>query len=205
MIHKITYLSALGLILLLPFTITHLTVSEQEVKFLTTESQFEAGSTIILKFSNPNNSLPNLYCSNGYGSIIIYPILKDDILRYKIPKAISNKSGLVNWRLLTLDEELSGDFNIYSKQEVAAMETYLGPPSIEAGGADYSMLVVVPTDALDNPLKDGTQVLVKHQFLDSERIESVATNNLIAFKTIYSQSKTGRILIASECLEVNWP
>ena len=170
---------------------------------LTTETEFEAGSIIDLKFSTKNGYGPNLYLSNSYGSIILSSSLKKSILSYRLPKSFSNKRGIINWKLLSGDSLLSGKFNIYPKQEVATMETYLGPPSIEAGGTDYTMLVVIPTDTYDNPLKDSTQVSVRHQFLTNVNRDVIYTKNGIGYKNIFSELKTGRILISSESLNKN--
>ncbi len=171
-------------------------------QLLTTQTKFEAGSDIVLKFSADNDSKPNLYLSNSYGSIILKPIIKRSFLSYLIPKSFGNKTGMIHWELLS-DIPLSGKLNIYSKQEVVTMESYLGPPSIEAGGIDYTMLVVIPTDTYDNPLKDSTQVSVKHQFLTNESHDTIYMKNGISYKNIYSETKTGRILISSECLGKN--
>ncbi len=198
MIQKFTYLYAFGYMLLFPWIVT--SQSEDSIQLLTKELQFEAGNAIVLEFSNSNKDLHGLYISNSYGSIVIIPIVEDGMLQYHMPELISNKSGQVTWKLLNTDQPISGAFNIYPKQDVATLETYLGPPSIEAGGADYTMLVVVPTDSLDNPLKEGTSVLAKHQFLSSEKTDTITTQNLIAYKNIYSGTETGRILIASESL-----
>ncbi len=171
-------------------------------QLLTTQTEFEAGSDIVLKFSANNDSKPNLYLSNSYGSIILKPIIKRSFLSYLIPKSFGNKTGMIHWKFLS-DMPLSGKLNIYSKQEVLTMESYLGPPSIEAGGIDYTMLVVIPTDTYDNPLKDSTQISVKHQFLTNESHDTIYMKNGISYKNIYSETKTGRILISSECLGKN--
>jgi hypothetical protein len=147
--------------------------------------------------------LPLLYCSNSYGSTLINPTYDNKTLIYKIPFNLKSKIGMVNWKLIHNDSSLNGRFNIYPKKEVSSMETYIGPPSIEAGGTDYTMLVVIPTDSLDNPLPENTLVLAKNQFLNSEKKEPINTKNLIAYKNIYSQKESGRILVSSEALETN--
>ncbi len=174
-----------------------------DIQLLTAETEFEAGSTIVLTFSTTNTSTPNLYLSNSYGATILKPHLENGVLNYQLPKTFSNKAGKVNWTLLSDNTRLSGQLNVSSKQEVVSMETYLGPPSIEAGETDYTMLVVIPTDIYDNPLKDSTVVSVKHQFLDQERKAIIYMKNSISYKNIASELKTGRMLISSECLGKN--
>ncbi len=198
---KSTYLLTLAM-LLLSFTVSIETVKINDTfRLLTPQTEFEAGHDIVLKFSAMNSSKPNLYLSNSYGSIIIKPVRSRSLLSYQLPKSFSNKAGVVNWKLL--NSTLAGKLNIHPKQDVASMETYLGPPSIEAGETDYTMLVVIPTDIYDNPLKDSTQVSIKHQFSANERQDSIYMKNNISYKNIYSKTKTGRILISSESLNKN--
>ncbi|WP_418512371.1 hypothetical protein [Corallibacter sp.] len=200
---KGTYLFILCLMFLSSFFVVQQQESVKDIKLLTTKTQFDVGNVISLKFSGNETSTPLLYCSSSYGSTLISSAITDNTLAYTIPEAISNKTGVVNWKLVNDSTLLSGKFNINPKAEVATMETYIGPPSIEAGGTDYTMLVVIPTDSLDNPVPSNTQVNAKHQFLASEDTSAIFTNNLIAYKNIYSKTEHGRMLISSESLGTN--
>lgn len=194
-----TYLLFLGLIALLSINTYG---NNPTIKLLTKATTFEAGQSISLKFSINDNEKPNLYVSNSYGSTIIKPNVEFGKINYQIPHSICKKAGHINWKLLAKNP-LSGAITITSKQKTVVIETYLGPPSIQAGETDYSMLVVIPTDDFDNPLPDRTSLTVKHQFLDNQHLENVFIKNRIAYKNIYSETKTGRILVSSECLEFN--
>jgi len=174
-----------------------------DIKLLTSQNEFTAGNTIIIKFITFNSIKPNLYCTNSYGSTLITPIVKAKELHYKIPTNISNKSGKVYWKLLNENTSLSGQFYISPKQSIVSMETYIGPPSIQAGKTNYTMTVIIPTDILDNPLNDSTKVAVKHQFLNNESNDNVFTKNLIAYKNLYAKEKSGRMLVSSESLGKN--
>ena len=158
---------------------------------------------IVLKFSTSGNSQPDLYCTNSYGSTLIPPTLNNNTLSYEIPKHISKKLGKVQWTLLNGGSPLSGQFEIQPLRQVSSLETYIGPPSIEAGGTDYTMLVVIPTDSLDNPLPENTAVTAKHQFLKSETSEVIFTEHLIAYKNMFSKRESGRMLVSSESLKHN--
>lgn len=195
---KFTYLLISGLIALLSIPFNNI----EGIQLITQATTFEAGQSIILKFSSSTDQTPSLYVSNSYGSTIIKPNIESGTINYQIPQSISNKTGVVNWKLLS-NSSLSGTFNIISIQKTTSLETYLGPPSIQAGGTDYSMLVVIPTDSFDNPLADDTKVTVKHLFLDNQSNEDVLIKNRIAYKNIYSETKTGRILVSSECIGLN--
>ncbi len=167
------------------------------------ENSFTAGNTLILEFPNAKNEAPYLYCSNSYGPTLILPNRKEKSLQYIVPSHISNKIGTVNWKVLIAEKEWKGIFNITPKDSVASMETYAGPPSINVGGSDHTMLVVIPTEDLDNPVKRGTPVSVNHQFLSNEEKIQVYTNKLIAYGRIYTEEKSGRFLISSSSSETN--
>lgn len=169
---------------------------------ITKSETFTAGEAITLAFDFKGASDVFLYCSNSYGSLILKPEI-DEVLKFEIPKSLSNKSGVLNWQLHTDSQLLSGQIKILPKHDIAAIETYIGPPSIEAGKKDYTMLVTIPTDDLDNPLIDSTKVLVKHQFLDRQINDDIYTQHGFAYKNLYSYEKSGRMLINTECLGLN--
>lgn len=196
---KFTYLLALVFANLLATTSYS---NNNDIQLLTQATQFEAGTPVILKFLNTTNQTPCLYVSNSYGTSIIKANNVAGSLNYVIPQFISNKTGVINWKLLS-KKSLSGKVNILSKQKTASIETYLGPPSIEAGRTDYAMLVTIPTDAYDNPLANNTELSVNHQFLEKEIRDDVIVNHGIAYKNIFSPTKAGRILVSSECLNLN--
>ncbi|GGG14212.1 hypothetical protein GCM10011344_13540 [Dokdonia pacifica] len=172
------------------------------IGLLTSQTEFEVGSTVLLQFSSAEAVTPLLYCSNSYGSTVITPVLEETTLNYEIPDFIANKSGLVHWKLIH-NNPTSGSFVMSPQQHVATMETYIGPPTIEAGDIDYTMLVVIPTDALDNPMPEGTPVMVHHRFLDTQTEEEIETKKIISYKNISSRRKSGRLFIAAECLETH--
>ncbi|MUU78724.1 hypothetical protein [Winogradskyella endarachnes] len=201
---KRTYLLLLGLMLLSSFAVVqHTKVASTEITLISTQTKFEVGQPIVLRFSTSNDVPLDLYCSNSYGSTVISSSLKNNTLEFVIPENITKKIGTVNWTLLDNSKSLSGKLNILPKPEVATMETYIGPPSIEAGGKDYTTLVVIPTDSLDNPVPTHTLVDAKFQFLNSEEGFDIYTKNLIAYRNIYSKRESGRMLVSSESLGIN--
>ncbi|MBU2927789.1 hypothetical protein [Winogradskyella psychrotolerans] len=200
---KHTYLFLLGLILLSSFAVVQDSETTQPIQLITTQTDYNVGDSVVLKFSTSEGEHPLLYCSNSYGSTLVTAELNANTLQYKIPENITKKIGAVSWKLLDKTTSLSGTFTMNPKAEVATMETYIGPPSIEAGGTDYTMLVVIPTDSLDNPVPTNTLVNAKHQFLASEETTDIFTKNLIAYKNIYSKQESGRMLVSSESLGIN--
>ncbi|WP_298417719.1 hypothetical protein [uncultured Kordia sp.] len=175
----------------------------ETIQLETTQQEFTAGETIVLRFSGTQDASIQLYCANSYGTTLISPNIKNEELQYTIPTQLCNKIGVVNWKLLDTKNALSGTFTIVSQAIPVTMETYVGPPSIEAGNKDYTMLVVIPTDALDNPVKENTEVDLKRQFLANEQQETILTKNLITYQRIYAPTESGRMLLATECLGLN--
>jgi hypothetical protein len=177
--------------------------NSKNITLLSRQNKFIAGTTIILEFEIENNSKFLLYCSNSYGSTLIAPTLLENKQTFEIPDFLSKKRGTLSWKLLSPKEVLSGNIIILSQPKPRTLETYLGPPSIEVGNIDHTMLVVIPTDQLDNPIKNNSKVTVIHQFLKSEKKETIFTNMLIAYKKIFSPFKSGRIIISSLAFDLN--
>lgn len=183
--------------------VKEITNSNSSIKLLSEKEYHIAGDSISIKFLFNNKVLPSLYCSGSYGTTILEPTSNNDTLIYQIPKIISQKTGVVNWRLIHKKNNLKGTLNILPKNNIENLETYIGPPTIIAGGEDNAMAVIIPTDVFDNPSMNNTIVTIKHQFLDNEIEDILLTDNLIAFKRIKSSKQTGRILISSEALNQN--
>ena len=174
------------------------------VQLTSSKTQFTAGSNIVLHFSSLDNNIPLLYCSNGYGSALVKSTaVSKSRLSYTIPKYMRRKSGILHWKLRISNNTIQGQIEILAKTKVYSMETYLGNPSILAGGLNYTSLVVIPTDTLDNPLKQGTPILVKEQFLELQTKTQLKTNNYIGHKKIFSPQFSGRMLLSSESLGTN--
>ena len=179
------------------------TIKQSSISLLSTKTAFIAGNEVALEFNVKKDTIYQLYCSNSYGSSFVESKASNNKITFKIPDFLSKKRGLLSWKLILFDETISGNISILSQQQPTSIETYLGPPSIDAGELDYTMLVVIPTDSLDNPIRDNSKVAVKHQFLKSEKLENIKTDKLIGYKNIYSPKKSGRMIISSESFGLN--
>lgn len=173
------------------------------ITLLSKTKNYIVGDEITLDFSVGKDSIFQLYCSNSYGSTVLEPILLNKKLTFKIPSFLSKKRGVISWKVLNTENKIFGSLFISPKLKPTSIETYLGPPSIDAGGLDYTMLVVIPTDSLDNPIKNNSKVDVKYQFLKSEIIKPILIDKLIGYKNINSPLKSGRMIISSESYGVN--
>lgn len=140
-----------------------------------------------------------LVLSGTYGSIVITPELLDNKPLFVIPSSFTKHAGVVTYHLVQQEQSLQqGTFNLLPATEnLGAVETYLGPRSIVANVRDYTMLVSIPTDTLDNMLPDSTQVLLKSQFKNSITTTDHYLSNGFAWKRIFSPLKTGRLSTGS--------
>jgi hypothetical protein len=177
--------------------VAHLGFSQEESEIKPMDRDtFFAGEKIILTFSDPLDKSTAIYFSSSYGSTFLQGKRANNKMSYELPDYLANKSGVVYWRIINA-EKISGQFTILPKNTITKLETYVGPPSIIVGGKDFSMLVVIPTDSLDNPTQENRQVFTNSQFYAAIDSSMLITENLIAFKRFYSSKKSGRLLLST--------
>ncbi len=161
-----------------------------------------AGEDIVLKFKDLNDPGP-LYCSNSYGSIVIAPKKHQRSIIYPVPDMMTQRKGILKWHLKNKGKIISGTIKIVAHQEPKKMNTYLGPPSIIVGGNDLSMLITIPTDRFDNPMRDNTSLKMKLSRQKNVRTDKVAIQDLIAFKRYYSPDEKGKVLLSATCKDTS--
>ncbi len=171
-----------------------------KVQLKTTSAIFEAGSPITLKFNLKTEASVHLFCHSSYGSSLILPSSHLEKGHFSLPNHLTSKKGILDFQLISPNKILyKGSISIIANtKSTTLMESYIGPPSISAGTNDYTMLVAVPTDSLDNPIANNTPVAINHQFLETQKNISVHTKDFIAWKRIYSYKASGRILVSSK-------
>lgn len=195
---------------ILPFLIFFLFVfaavktNNQKTSFnLTTkDSLFTAGHSISLHFkSNSKKALAHLFLIHSYAKIVVNASNQNGNFEFKIPLFFTEKTGVVNWYLISENQKVSnGTFEIKPNNQIPTrIETYLGPRTILTGTQNFTMMVVVPTDKLDNPKDDNTPLLIKDQFQKDITIEEKKTKDFIAWKRIYSRIKAGKLLASTQC------
>lgn len=163
---------------------------------------FEAGDLIELEFSsNSKAEKPQLFIIHSYGKTLLEPSVEKGNYIFKIPANYCQKTGEVSWFLINQNKSsASGRFQITpNSTKNTKIENYLGPRSILAGGKEFTMMVTVPTDGLDNPVADNTTTLIKHQFLNKVTTTTEKTKNFFAWKNIFSENKSGKLLVSTEC------
>ncbi|NAS10433.1 hypothetical protein [Poritiphilus flavus] len=170
-----------------------------EVRLLTEQTEFVAGSEIILQFETTAKSPPLLLLENALGSTLIAPESQDSSIQFTLPGPYAQKAGLSRWKLIYSQQEvLSGQLNIGSAQEEQPLlEAYLGPPSLMAGDEDFAMLAVIPTDRFDNPLKGKWPITLRQYKEDSEQSSQFFTQDLLAWKLINSTRQSGPLFVSA--------
>ena len=140
-----------------------------------------------------------LIISSTYATTVIEPEKINDILQFYIPPSFTKRSGVVNYSLYFNNEvSQEGTFRLLpNPKQLGTVETYLGPRSIVANVRDYTMLVSIPTDTLDNTLPDNTEVALKSQFKSNITTTSHEITSGFVWKRIYAPLKTGRVSTGS--------
>ena len=195
----------LTVVLLLAFG-TSLETTQKEVLTLSTKTKyFVAGNEIKIQFSSDSKTTnPQLYIIHSYGKTLLKGTYKHRTLSFTLPDDYVKKTGAVTWFLIVDEETVAqGIFEIIpNKNTQTQIENYLGPPSILAGGKEFTMMVAVPTDGFDNPVIKNTPVLIKNQFLNNITIDTEKTKDFIAWKNIFSSRPSGKILVSTECKNI---
>lgn len=195
-------LFSLSVLLLLAFGTA--VVSNEKTAFAmeTKTKTFVAGNPVEFSFySKSETEKPQLFIIHSYGKTLIESTFEKGNYVFKIPENYVQKTGVVSWFLINGNETVNtGTFEIIPNDKTETIiENYLGPRSILAGEKEFSMMVAVPTDGFDNPKAENTPVVIKHQFLQNITTTNVKTKDFIAWFDIYSPTKSGKLLVSTEC------
>ncbi|MGB2272786.1 MAG: hypothetical protein ACPH2K_00300 [Flavicella sp.] len=177
----------------------NLLMSQSEgLRILTLDSNYEAGALTYFSVEADKQINPSLICSNSYGTILLNPTRIKETLLFKLPKSIKNKRGIVNWILIEKQKKLRvGKFNIIANSEVKTIDNYLGPNLLEVDNTNYAMYINLVFDLFDNIASEGTPTVITTQFLDSIHKDTIAIQNMISYKKIYSGSSIGKMSLST--------
>jgi len=180
-------------------------LEESFFEALEIKESYSAGDTIRLKFGSQRLGDALLLVKNAYGMTLVKPLVSNTEIIFELPQSFSQNAGLCQWELVAHQKKYkTGEFKITPNiQKQTNLETYLGPRSINAGNRDYTMMVVSPTDIYDNPVVEGTAIVVKNQFKDAIDTNTLKIKNLIAWQNIGATEKAGRLLITASCNGTN--
>ncbi len=170
------------------------------IKNITDTIVSSSGRVVRLKSSDvTQENEVYLILSGTYGTIVLAPDTSSWGTFFNIPPAITKRAGVVSYFLVQNEKTIQeGTFTLFpNTQELGELSSYLGPRSILANKRDYTMLVSIPTDELDNMLPDSTVVHLKSQFKNTITTTDHILTSGFVWKRIPAPLQTGRISTGS--------
>lgn len=166
-----------------------------------TDRSVSARDQLIYLKQSPDNAVARLHLllSSTYGSILLSLKTEANHKYFVIPKAFTKRAGVVSYTFLK-DETViqQGTFRLLpNTSSLGSLTTYLGPRSIIANKRDYTMLVSIPTDTLDNILPDSTAIAIKSHFKETVVTTQHSLTSGIAWRRITAPLQTGRLSTTS--------
>lgn len=182
--------------------ITAVSISENDFKIELPKDQIVTNNGIRVPFTTYDKktySLLDVVISGTYGTTVLKTQLKDEQLSVYIPKEITQHAGMIEWELMAQQKTLQkGTFQLLPNlKKLHAIENYAGPRSIIANDRDYTMLVSIPVDHLDNLLPDQTPLKVSYQFKGTISNSNKQIESGFAWQRIPAPQSTGRLITGS--------
>lgn len=179
-------------ILIITSITVHAQVSDEGIIL---NPSYKAGDSIelILNKLRVTRSDILLFVDHSFGSEIIEFESISNQTVFKLPAYVSNKSGLVNFKLIEKGKTIwLGKTQILPDTTSAStLEAYCGPKHLLTGKNDFSMAIASVLDQYDNPYLDGTSIsfhaLIQNKMMDYDE----KMNHLISYKRIFAPQKAG--------------
>ena len=183
-------------------------IAADAFKIVTPIDQVVTKNGIKIKFQSYNNDdfeLLEFVVSGTYGTTVLKPQLHQDQLAIHIPEVISQHSGIIEWKLIAGETTLErGSFKLLPNiKQLKTVENYVGPRSIIANERDYTMLVSIPVDSLDNMLPDQTVVQMSKQFKGDITSTKKEIKSGFAWQRIPAPLTTGRLITGSTLQQIS--
>ncbi|MCW5518603.1 hypothetical protein J1N09_02040 [Aureitalea sp. L0-47] len=180
---------------------------ERRYELLPGKVEFLAGDSIRIGFHETGiESIPSkgkntdtflLWVKSSYGSVPVEPQTDSNNSYFQLPSFLCETAGETEV-LLVVNNKITDRkmIRILPKEDSAiTMESYFGPPSIQAGTADFAMLVTLPTDMYDNMVSDSTMVNIGSTFRRETSIFNIPMKNGYAWKVFPSTTTTGTYFV----------
>ncbi|MBC5836936.1 hypothetical protein H8R25_03310 [Flavobacterium sp. F-392] len=184
------------------FAVAKTNNADATFRLQTTQNSFTAGTPIALTFATASKTATaHLFVIHSYGKTLLTSQNINGQLVFHIPAIYCIKTGDFSWFLIQNNKTVvSGTFvTTPNNTTPTLLENYLGPPSLLTGTEHFTMMVAIPTDSYDNPKDNNTAVYIKDQFLENITTTEKKTDFFIAWKNIYSRTKSGKMLVSTEC------
>ena len=188
--------------------VEEITITKNAFKIVTPIDQVVTKNGIEIKFQSYDKKdfeLLDFVVSGTYGTTVIKPQLDQDQLAIHIPEVISQHSGIIEWKLIAGETTLErGSFKLLPNiKQLKTVENYVGPRSIIANERDYTMLVSIPVDSLDNMLPDQTVVQMSKQFKGDITSTKKEIKSGFAWQRIPAPLTTGRLITGSTLQQIS--
>ena len=173
--------------------------SNLKVKRQTVSVPSTVGMGLEFEFHVQGDGNLALLLDSSFGSMLFKPKISNDKVRFTVLPKFTQQAGEYSWKLLGNSKVLFSDTFVLAPRSggTHVMETYFGPRNVRAGGDDYAMLTVMPTDGYDNPLPDSTLVSISQQISSKTKVLESSIKDGIAWKLLYGEESTGRMLVSA--------
>lgn len=181
-----------------------ISISNSSAKVFLPSESIIAGNLLVLSIET-DALYPQVLLEGSYGSTIVLVDLESSGNTITIPETYTKRAGIIQYTVFekktTLDQ---GSFYIQpDTSQLTSIENYVGPRSIMANERDYSMLITIPTDHLDNMLPDNTTIQVSTHFQETTTPKIHELKNNIAWQRIPAPLQSGRITTATTLQNVS--
>lgn len=179
-------------------------VIEDDIPF-NLPAEVVAGSQVTLTLGPADllDGIPvTLITQGSYETQLYQTLLQDQFAHFILPAEDTQRTGHVKltalFQLEQAEIQAESSLTIVPGPPAEPVIPLVGARSIVADGAHWSMIVVVVTDALGNPVAEGTEVHMQAQ-KPTRQIEEhqFSVHHLLAWARIYSGTKAGRTVIST--------
>ena len=156
------------------------------------------GATVTVTLANvPDGARVNLLTQDTFGPLLFQTAASRNSATFKISSDETRAAGVATLVANFGASSAQASMTIQSGAPIEPLVQTIGARSIVADGKSWSMVVVVPTDALGNPVSDGVPVDVRANHPDGSADEQTAqVEHLIAWAKIKSRLVAGKTRIA---------
>ena len=180
-----------------------------EVLAVTVADRVAAGQPAVVMAGPadvPDGTQATLVLQGSYGPRIVRSEFQNGLVRLPLSAALTEQAGLVTAIVTVPGYSGSAEILIEAGPPVEPVTPLVGARSIVADGDHWSMTVVVPFDAFNNPVADDTPVTI-WALHPGDNLEQITREmaHLVGWARIYSGTTAGRTTIAVEIDRVPGP
>jgi len=164
----------------------------------------DAGEPISLVVRGDGDGPFFVLATGTFGSVPITGTLNGGAASLTLDSIYSSQAGAVTFFARADNAQAQATTTIRSGPPVDPILPLVGPRSIVADGAHWTMLVAVPIDRYGNPLADGFPVTIRAQHpvpegedpLAALEVQTGQVERLFAWVRVYSRTKAGRTFLS---------